>query len=73
MIFDNTFICTVTLKSYFIKGQLNCENINVLHLITCAKCLEQYVGSAVKFKARFRIHKSDVKTKKGKMWKSQTF
>ena len=28
------------------------------------KCLEQYVGSAMKFKSRFRIHKSDIKTKK---------
>ena len=27
------------------------------------KCLEQYVGSATKFKSRFRIHKSDIKTK----------
>ena len=28
------------------------------------KCLEQYVGSATKFKTTFRIHKSDIKTKK---------
>ena len=61
---DNTFICTVTGKSYFIRGQLNCESINVIYLITCSKCLEQYVGSAAKFKTRFRIHKSDIKTKK---------
>ena len=27
------------------------------------KCLEQYVGSATKFKSRFRIHKSDIKLK----------
>ena len=26
MIFDNTFICTVTGKSYFVRGQLNCES-----------------------------------------------
>ena len=64
MIFDNTFTCTVTGNSYFLRGQLNCESINVIYLITCSKCLEQYVGSAVKFKTRFRIHKSDIKTKK---------
>ena len=64
MVFDNTFICTVTGKSYFIRGQLNCESINVIYLITCSKCLEQYVGSAVKFKTRFHIHKYDIKTKK---------
>ena len=33
-------------------------------LLTCSKCLEQYVRSAVKFKTRFDIHKSDIKTKK---------
>ena len=64
MVFDNTFICTVTGKSYFIRGQLNCESINVIYLITCSKCLEQYAGSAVKFKTRFSIHRSDIKTKK---------
>ena len=41
MIIDNTFIRTVTGKSYFIRGQLNCESINVIYLITCSKCLEQ--------------------------------
>ena len=64
MIFDNTFICTVTGKSYFIRGQLNCEIINLIYLITCSKYLKQHVVSAVKFKTRFRIHKSDIKTKK---------
>ena len=64
MIFDNTFICRVTGKSYFIRGQLNCERINVIYSKTCSKYLEQYAGSAVKFKTRFRIHKSDIKTEK---------
>ena len=73
IMFDNTFICTITGKSYFIRGQPNCGRISVIYLITCSKCLEQYVVSAVKFKNRFRIHKSDIKTKKGKMWKFQTF
>ena len=50
MVFDNTFIYTVTGKSCFIRGQLNCESINVIYLIICSKCLKQYVGSAVKFK-----------------------
>ena len=64
MIFDNTLICTVTGKSYFIRGQLNCESINAIYLITSSKYLEQYVWSAAKFKTRFRIHKSDIKTEK---------
>ena len=73
MVFDNTFICTVTGKSYFIRGQLNCESINVIYLITCSKCLEQYVGSAVKFKTRFRIHKSDIKTYKKRCGSARHF
>ena len=73
MIFDNTFTCTATGKSYFIRGQLNCESINVIYLITCSKCLEQYVGSAVKFKSRFRIHKSDIKTKKERCGSARHF
>ena len=73
MIFDNTSTCTATGKSYFIRGQLNCESINVIYLITCSKCLEQYVGSAVKFKTRFRIHKSDIKTKKERCGRARHF
>ena len=63
MIFDNSFTCAATGKSYFIRGQLNCESINAIYLITCSKCLE-CVGPAVKFKTRFHIQKSDIKTKK---------
>ena len=63
MIFDNTFICTITTKSFVIRGQLNCESTNVIYLITCSECLEQYLGSAVKIKTRFCIHKSDIKSK----------
>ena len=33
MIFDNTFICTVTRKSYFIRESINCESINVIYLV----------------------------------------
>ena len=64
MVFDGTFKCTVMGKVYYIKGEMNCENTNIIYLITCMKCLEQYVGSAIKFESRFRIHKSDIKTRK---------
>ena len=30
----------------------------------CDKCNDKYIGSAVDFKPRFMVHKSDVKTKK---------
>ena len=49
---------------YYIKGEMNCESNTSIYLITCIKCLEQYVGYATKFKSRFRIHKFDIKIKK---------
>ena len=64
MVFDRNFKCTVTSKVYYIKGEANYESTNIICLITCMKCLKQYVGSAAKFKSRFRIHTSDIKTKK---------
>ena len=73
MVFDRTFKCTVTGKVYYIKGEMNCESTNVIYLITCMKCLEQYVGSAITFKSRFRIHKSDIKTKKDRCGTARHF
>ena len=64
MVFDRTFRCKVTGSVYYIKGEMNCESSNIIYLITCVKCLEQYVASAIKFKSGFRIHKSYIKTKK---------
>ena len=46
------------------RGVLHCNCNNVIYLITCKNCLQQYVGSATNFKNRFRIHKSDIKTNK---------
>ena len=61
MEFSNTFKCIVTGKSYKVNGSLNCNTKNVIYLITCKNCSEQYVGSAINFKERFRIHKNDIK------------
>ena len=33
-------------------------------MITCLNCRKQYVGSAINFKQRFRIHKSHIKSDK---------
>ena len=63
MVFDNTFVCTGTGKSYYKRDQLHSGTINVIYFTSCSKCLEQYVGSAVKFKTRLNIYKSDIKTK----------
>ena len=64
MVFDRTFKCTVMGKVYYIKGEMSSESTNIICLITCMKCLERYVGCTIKFKSRFRIHKSDKKLKK---------
>ena len=64
MVFDRTFKCTG--KVYYIKDEMNCESTNIIYLTIKMKCLEQYAGSAIKFKSRFRIQKSDIKTKKTK-------
>ena len=42
---------------------LICNCMNVIYLISCTNCNEQHVGSAVDFKRRFRIHKSDINSK----------
>ena len=44
-----------------------------IYLITCSKCLEQYVGSAFKFKTRIRVHKSNIKTKKERCGSARNF
>ena len=64
LITDRKFRCTVTGKTYFIKGNLPCDSCNLIYLITCSNCREQYVGSAINFEQRFKIHKSDIKTYK---------
>ena len=38
--------------------------MNVIYLISCTNYNEQYVGSAIDFKKRSSIHKSDINTKK---------
>ena len=73
MVFDRTFRCTVTGKVYYIKAEMNCESSYIIYWIKCAKCLGQYVGSLIKFKSKFRIHKSDIKTKKGRCWTARYF
>ena len=62
----NEYTCTVTGKTYKVRGKLCCASSNVIYLINCKLCKEQCVGSAFKdnYKPKFRVHKSDVKTGK---------
>ena len=63
----------VTGKTYFIKGDLSCNSKKVIYLFTCDKCKYESIDSAVDFKPCFRVHKSDVKTKKERCGTSKHF
>ena len=63
------FRCTVTCRTYFIKGNLSCDSCNFIYLIRRKQC----VGSAINFKLRFRIHKSDIKTNKDRCGTARHF
>ena len=73
LVAENSFTCHATGRKYFVKGNLNCESVNVIYLIGCKNCGQQYVGSALKFKTRFTLHKSDIKTKKDRCGTSRHF
>ena len=73
-LFDNLvvyrilFTCNVTNKAYKVRGNLSCNSANVEYSINCKLLKGQYVGSTSKnnFKLRFRVHKSDINTGKGR-------
>ena len=73
LICSNYFTCSVTNRRYYTRGVLHCNCNNVIYLITCKNCLQQYVGSATNFKNRFRIHKSDIKTNKDRCGTAKHF
>ena len=60
------FKSTRTKKTYSIKQKVNCDSEWVIYLITCKKCLGQYVGkNKTKFKLRHSNHKQEVKNQIG--------
>ena len=59
---DVTYFATK--QKYKIKGALKCDTRKVIYPIFCKCCGKQYVGSVTGFKERFRIHKSDINTRK---------
>ena len=60
----NQFQSLSTKDTFKIKNRIDCNEQNVIYLITCTSCKVQYVGSSVDSKSRFREHKSDIKLKK---------
>ena len=75
MVFKSAFTCTVTGKTYKVRGDLNCKSDNVVYFISCKKWKQQYIGSAIEtnFKPRFRVHKSDISTGKNKCGVAKPF
>ena len=57
------FTSKVTDKTYFIKEDLPYNSKNVINLITCDKCNDQYIASPADFRLCFRGNKSNIKTK----------
>ena len=68
LISDNKFKRTVTGRVYSVRESLSCNSPNVIYIISCKNCGDQYVGSA-----RFRIRKSDIKTKKDRCGTARHF
>ena len=57
LISGNTFTRKVTNNKNYINNDFDCNCMNVIYLISCTNCNQQYVGSAIDFKKLFRIHK----------------
>ena len=66
MVLKNEFTCTATGKAHKGKDDLTCKCGNVVYLISCRKCKQQYVCSAFEsnFKPRFGVHNIDINTDK---------
>ena len=50
MVFKNMFTCTLTGRKYFVQGDLHCNSCNVIYLVECSNCKQQYIGSALNLK-----------------------
>ena len=70
---DNKFNCKVTGRFYNVRGNLSCNNSNVIDLISCRNCEDQCIGSVIDLKIRSGIHKSYIKTKKGRCGTARHF
>ena len=64
LVVSSDFTCFATKRKFKIKEILKCDSRNVIYLISCNCCGQQYDGSATGFKEIFRIHKSDINTGK---------
>ena len=49
-------------RKYHINNDFDSNCVNVIFLISFINYNKQYVGSAIDFKKRFRLHKGDINT-----------
>ena len=73
MVFSSTFVCTATGEKHHMRDNFTCNSTNAIYLVECINCKCQYVGSATSLKQCFRIHKSDIKTKKDRCGTARHF
>ena len=73
LITNNKFKCEVTCRLCNVRGELSCNSSNVIYLIPFKNCEGQYIGSAIDFNVRFRIHRSDIKPKKDRCGTARHF
>ena len=69
--FKNEFTCTATDKTYKVRGSVTCKSENVVHLISCKACKQQYVCSV--FESNFNPRLSDTNTGKVKCGMAKHF
>ena len=63
-VYDDIILFCPTFLNIQYAMQLTCNTPNVVYLISCSNCYDKYVRSALGFKSRFRIHKTDIKNKR---------
>ena len=73
LVSDTKFKRKVTSRVYNIRGKLTCNGTNFVLLVSCSNRDCQYVWSALYFRSRFRIHNSDITTKKDRRGTARHF
>jgi len=59
---DTSFISSVTGEEHVIRKHLDCQSTNVIYLITCTECQQQYVGETGRsLETRLQEHCADAR------------
>ncbi|KAJ8018211.1 hypothetical protein HOLleu_43926 [Holothuria leucospilota] len=52
---------SVTDEDFFVKTNFTCESKNVVYVLNCSNCNDQYIGSTKNFANRVTLHRSHIK------------